>query len=338
MRREVRYASGPDPEGAMAATKKKGVKRRRNVTKATTPLDPRGMRGDPTAEVASLAASVEADGGALLGAYREPYAGRWLLLVALPIEKVERTPYQRDLSDAHVRRLGIVISKVGRFLDPIVATRNEDGTYWTPNGGHRLQALTELGAKSITALLVPEPDVATKILALNTEKAHNLREKALEVIRMARSLSGADGIAKEKDFAFEFEEAAFLTLGACYELKGRFGGGAYHPMLKRIDEFLDRPLAKSLEVRADRARRMLALDERVGEIVAQLRERGLVSAYLRPFVVARINPLAFSKAKTADFDDTLEKATANAKKFDPSKIRPEHLARMGGAPPAAEEG
>ena len=83
-----------------------------------------------------------------------------------------------------------MIEKIGRFLDPIIAIRHDDA-YWTPNGNHRLQALKKLGAKTVIALLVPDPQVAFKILALNTEKAHNLREKSLETIRMARALAGA---------------------------------------------------------------------------------------------------------------------------------------------------
>ena len=83
-----------------------------------------------------------------------------------------------------------VIEKIGRFLDPIIAVR-KDEQYWTPNGNHRLQALKKLGAKTIVALLVPDADVAFKILALNTEKAHNLREKSLETIRMARALAAS---------------------------------------------------------------------------------------------------------------------------------------------------
>ena len=67
----------------------------------------------------------------------------------------------------------------------------DDGQYWTPNGNHRLQALKKLGVKTMMALLVPDPKVAFKILALNTEKAHNLREKSLETIRMARALADA---------------------------------------------------------------------------------------------------------------------------------------------------
>ena len=139
-----------------------------------------------------LAGLVESDGGAVLGRYSDPFGGTPLLLVALPVDKVEPTPYQRDPSDAHVKRLMGVIETIGRFLDPIVAVRG-DGGYFTPNGNHRLQALKKLGVRTVIALLVPDPAVAFKILALNTEKAHNLREKSLETIRMARAL------AKERD-------------------------------------------------------------------------------------------------------------------------------------------
>ena len=51
--------------------------------------------------------------------------------------------------------------------------------------------MRKLGARTIIGLLVPDPDVAFKILALNTEKAHNVKEKSLETIRMARALAGA---------------------------------------------------------------------------------------------------------------------------------------------------
>ena len=115
-------------------------------------------------------------------------AGTPAVLAALPIDRVEPTPYQRDPSDPHVKRLMNVIETLGRFLDPIVAVRHDDA-YWTPNGNHRLQAMRKLGAKAIVALVVPDAEVAFKILALNTEKAHNLKEKSLEAIRMLRALA-----------------------------------------------------------------------------------------------------------------------------------------------------
>ena len=167
---------------------------------------------------------MDASGGAVLSAYREPLGGHALLFAALPVDKVDRTPYQRDVSDPHVRRLTLAMDKTKRYLDPIIAVREGEG-YLTPNGGHRLTALKELGARSVLALLVPEKAVAYQILALNIEKAHNLREKALEVVRMYRDLAQLDPKRKESDFALEFEEPALPTLGFAYEERGRLSGG-----------------------------------------------------------------------------------------------------------------
>src|SRR5262249_40228594 len=148
-------------------------------------------------------------------------------------------------------------------------------------------------------------------LALNTEKAHNLREKALEVIRMARDLAPR-GDQTEKDYAVEFEEPAFLTLGVCYEKNGRFAGGAYHALLKRLDEFVGKPLVEALAAREERAAALLELDQAVAAAMAALKERGFESPYLRPFVIARINPIRFHKGAPPDFDETIAKMLASA--------------------------
>jgi ParB family chromosome partitioning protein len=286
--------------------------------------------GKPSAAAAALAADIEKDGGAALASYRDPLGGHWQLLAALPLDRVQPTPFQRDLSEAHVKRLTGVLQALDRFLDPIIAVRSPDGRYWTPNGNHRLAGLRALGARSVVALVLPEADVAYKILALNTEKAHNLREKSLEVIRMARDLAPRDA-KTEKDYALEFEEAAFLTLGVCYEQNGRFAGGAYHAILKRIDSFLGKPLEKALVVRAERGEKLLAVDAAVVAAMTALKEKGFESPYLRPFVVARINPIRFQRGAKADFDETLEKMLGSATKFKADNVKPEHLARAGGA-------
>jgi len=285
-----------------------------------------------------LAAQVEEDTGAVLGRYSDPFGGKPLLLVALPIDRVEPTPYQRDASDAHVKRLMGVIETIGRFLDPIVVVR-DDGQYLTPNGNHRLQALKKLGVRSVVALLVPDAEVAFKILALNTEKAHNLREKSLETIRMARALaarksSSGDG---EKTFAFEFEQPAFLTLGPCYEERPRLSGGAYQSILRRVDEFLDEPIGKAVKERERRARKILKLDDAVSAAVEKLKAKGLTSPYLKPFVVSRVNYTRFSKATSFDFDEALDKIIASAQKFNVDRVKQEDVVRAGGGAAPDEE-
>jgi ParB family chromosome partitioning protein len=308
--------------------------------KPKAPPEPRGLEArriaaaQPPAAVAALAQQVAEDGGTVLTTFRDPLGGHWQLLAALPVALVDPTPYQRDLSPAHVARLASAIDRLGRFLDPVIAVRAESGRYWTPNGHHRLGALKSLGARSVTALVVPEHEVAHRILLLNTEKAHNLRERALEVIRLAEGLAALDD-RPEREFEAEFEEAALVTLGACYQQDGRFSGGAYHPVLKRVDRFLGAKLPKALETRRERAGKLLRLNERVNQAVAALKAKGFESPYLKAFVVARINPVRFQRKAKAEFDETIDKMLAAAERFDAGKVKLDQLARTGGVP--AEE-
>jgi len=311
--------------------KKKTVRRRKKVGAQSVGLSAAETADANDAGARALASQITEDGGAALAIYREPFGGTPAVLAALPIDRIEPTPYQRDPSEPHVKRLMNVVETLGRFLDPIISVRHDDG-YWTPNGNHRLQAMRKLGAKSVIALVVPDSDVAFKILALNTEKAHNLKEKSLETIRMLRALADERGSRQEREFAFEFEQPAFLTLGAAYEERPRLSGGAYNPVLRRIDDFLDEPLSRALKERARRGKSVLAIDDQVATIVDKLKKRGLTSPYLRPFVVARINPIRFSTSTEFDFDDVLGRMQKNAAKFNVDKVRQEDVVRAGGGP------
>jgi ParB family transcriptional regulator, chromosome partitioning protein len=311
--------------------KKRTIRRRKKTPPKSVGLAPAETREVSDAGASALGRHIDADGGAVLASYREPFGGTAVVLAALPIDQVEPTPFQRDPSEPHVKRLMHVIETLGRFLDPIIAIR-EEGKYWTPNGNHRLQALRKLGAQSILALVVPDRDVAFKILALNTEKAHNLKEKSLETIRMMRALADRGDKREERAFVFEFDQPAFLTLGAAYEQRPRLGGGAYHPLLRRIDDFLEDPLPRAMNEHERRAQKLLAIDDRVGEIVQQLKARGLTSPYLRPFVVARINPIRFSTSTEFDFDEVMGRMERAADKFKVDKIRQEDVVRAGGGP------
>jgi ParB family transcriptional regulator, chromosome partitioning protein len=311
----------------------KRTKKKRAVAQAASRgLDARRLAGSaPPAEVEELARAIEEDGGSVLATYRDPLGGNWQFLAALPIDRVEPTPFQRDLSDAHVGKVLKAIDKLGRYLDPVIAVPASDGLYWSPNGYHRLAAMKELGAKSIVALVIPEPEVAHHILLLNTEKAHNLRERALEVVRLAEALAVMDD-RPESEFETEFEEAALVTLGLCYQQNGRFSGSAYHPILRRCDRLMRRSLPDALMERRLRADKLLELNELVNQAVASLKAKGMESPYLKAFVVARINPLRFQRKPTADFDETIDKMLGSARRFDAGKIRSDQVARSGGTP------
>lgn len=311
-----------------------GSPRRKKPPAALPGLEaPEAVAGPPPADIEALAREIAAEGAGVAGPYRDPVGGHWHLLAVLPLDAVQPTPFQRDLSETHVARLTDVIGRMGRFLDPIIAVRAPGGGFWTPNGHHRLAAMRKLGARSILAVVVPEMSVAYQILAMNTEKGHNLREKSLEVLRMARSLAAVDP-RPEKDCALEFEEPDYLTLGLAYEKRGRLSGGAYHPVLKRVEEFLADPLPRALEIRAARADRLLALDDAVAAAVAALKERGFTSPYLKAFVVARINPLRFRKGAPMGVDAALDAMDGAAARFDAGRVK---LGDLAAAPPGPAE-
>ncbi|MGH7510304.1 MAG: ParB N-terminal domain-containing protein [Gemmatimonadales bacterium] len=320
----------------MAEPKTEKKATRRSKKKAAAEPRSRGIApdaigsGTPPAEVTRLAQAIEADGGTVLAPYKDPLGGNWQLFAALPIDLVEPTPYQRDLSKPHVERLSAAIDKLGRYLDPMVVVRSEEGKYWTPNGNHRLAALRQLGARSAIAIVVPEIEVAHRILLLNTEKAHNLRERSLEVIRLAELLAATES-RPERDYEIEFEEPALLTLGLCYQENGRFAGGAYHPILRRIEKWQSAALPKALETRRERAKRVLQVDAAVSEAMKALKARGFESPYLRPFVVARINPIRFKRGP-ADADETLDTMLSAARRFDAGRVRADQVAKVGGVP------
>ncbi len=282
---------------------------------------------DPARAVVALAEQVEKDGGRALAVYQEPVGEHWQIFCLLPMARVEPTPYQRDLSPTHVKRLHEVVKKIDRFVDPVVVMSPKPGLYWTPNGNHRRAVLAKLKAEMIPAILVPEPEVAFQILALNTEKAHNLKEKALEVIRMYRGLIEEEPEAGEEDYAFQFESPHFITLGLLYEQNKRFAGGAFAPILRRVDKFLKGGFPRSYKERQERAELVRATDEALGRVVAKLKKRGITHPYVKNFVLARTTPLTRQRKTLPSFEQTWKKLAENLEAFDVAKVRYEDIQR-----------
>jgi ParB family transcriptional regulator, chromosome partitioning protein len=284
--------------------------------------------GEPPRAVTELAEQVVRDGGQVLGLYQEPLKDAWQLVALLPLSAVKPTPYQRDLSKPHVQRLVDVVKKLGRFVDPIVVVPGGPGVYWTPNGNHRREALVRLKADVIPAIVIPDARVAYQILALNTEKAHNVKEKALEVIRMYRDLMQEDARATEDDYSFQFEAPYLVTLGLLYERKPRFAGGAFAPILRRVDKFLKQPLPRAYAERERRAGLVQAADEVLTDVVAKIKKRGINHPYVKNYVLARVTPLSRARKTLPSFEQTFERLRENLEKFDPAKVRYEEIARV----------
>jgi ParB family chromosome partitioning protein len=287
--------------------------------------------------VREMTDQVTADGGRVLAAYREPVGEHWQLFCLLPTEKVAPTPYQRDLSPTHVKRLHEAIKKIDRFVDPIVVVSPGPGIYWTPNGHHRLKVLQKLKAETCPALLLLEPEVAFLILALNTEKAHNLKEKSLEVIRMYRGLAEAEPRKGEEDYVFQFEAPHLVTLGLLYEQNKRFAGGAFAPLLRRVDKFLSGTFTRTLPQREARAEKVRAADAALADVVGQLKKRGIRHPFVKNYVLARTTPLSRARKTMPSFDQALDKLLANIEGFDVAKVRYDDVQRSAvTAIPAAE--
>src|SRR5437588_2080592 len=214
-------------------------------------------------EAAEAGSRAKGEGGIVLGCYSDPLGKNPLILAILPIDSIEPTPFQRDLSQTHHRKLADVIDRTGLFLDPVIAVTAPGKGFWTPNGRHRLEAMRRLGARAITALVVPKREVAWQILALNTEKAHNLRDKSLEVIRIFRNLMEETPGKTEKEFSYYLEEPSFVTMGLCYEKTPRFSGAVYNSFVRRLTELSDESLGKALKAHEKIAGMLLELDEKV---------------------------------------------------------------------------
>src|SRR5262249_13524723 len=111
-RRDSRPARRARGERSMA--KKARAPRRKKAAAGSVGLTASETATVDAGDLRDLTKAIDNDGGVVLGSYRDPFGATPVLLVALPIERVEPTPYQRDPSDAHVKRLVTVIDKVGR--------------------------------------------------------------------------------------------------------------------------------------------------------------------------------------------------------------------------------
>ncbi|MBI2205332.1 MAG: chromosome partitioning protein ParB [Candidatus Rokubacteria bacterium] len=292
---------------------------------------------EPARAARALAEQVGRDGGRVLALYQEPVGEHWQIFCLLPRDRVQASPYQRDLSPTHVKRLTEAVKRIDRFVDPIVLVSPQPGVYWTPNGNHRRAVLDKLKADYVPAILVTETTVSFDVLALNTEKAHNLKEKSLEVIRMYRALVTEEPGTTEEDWSFQFESPHFITLGLLYETNKRFAGGAFAPILRRVDKYLKVKLPKGLEEREARAELVRAADEALGGAVQKIKKRGINHPYVKNYVLARTTPLTRARKTLPPFEQTFRKLKENIEDFDVSKVRYEDVQRSAiMAIPAAE--
>src|SRR5207302_3335297 len=128
-------------------------------------------------------------------------------------------------------------------------------------------------------------------------------------------------------------EGSLVTLGAAYEKRPRLAGGAYSPMLRRVDPLLEKPVTDALPRREALADKLLAVDDLVTQKVDALKARGMKSPYLRAFVVARVNPVRWASEIKISVDEALAECKAKLEKFNVEGVQEKDLAKVGGPPP-----
>ncbi len=239
------------------ATKKKATRKRAKPAPEPRGLTPKQLvSAQLPASLERLREQIGEDGGR---GGRQPIASRWAaqwqLFAGLPIERVEPTPYQRNLSEPHVERLAKAIDKLGRFLDPVIAVRTDEGQYWTPNGHHRLAALRQLGARSIVALVVPEHGGGAPHPAAQHREGAQPARARFGGDSAGRGAGGA-GRPPRAGVRGRVRRALAADAGLRATSKnGRFAGAAYHPVLKRTEKFLASKLSNALQTRREQAER-----------------------------------------------------------------------------------
>jgi ParB family chromosome partitioning protein len=221
-----------------------------------------------------------------------------------------------------------VIAKLGRFLDPIVAVPAPNGGFWTPNGNHRREALRRLGREYIPAVVVPDPQVAFEILALNTEKAHNLKEKALEVIRMYRALLSLRNPQKRRRSSLSSSRRpTWPPWGLSTRKSERFLRLRLRPQsCEKWTGFWIWSSPWLWRSGKRRAGLLLEVDALVEPIVQALRERGYTQPFVKHGVVSKVNPVKRKKIVTMSFDEAMARMKAALSALEPEKLRVEELA------------
>ncbi len=217
-----------------------------------------------------------------IAVFEDPIKKQPLRLAIFRLEEIEPPPFQRDLSESLKKHLEMAIEKLG-FLTPIVVVP-KGGKYYVVDGRHRLEAMRELGAKEISAIVVDE-SLYHYILEFNTEKPPNVKEKSKQAYRLFMDFLKEDPEIMEEDLFTYFKEPMLITFGfAIEEYDSRFPASFYENFLSKIDEFLRMPLNKAVMERRKRAESLIELNKVVNEKYAEF---GWENALLKGEIVRK---------------------------------------------------
>jgi ParB family chromosome partitioning protein len=214
--------------------------------------------------------------------FEDPVKGQPLKLALFRIEEIEPPPFQRDISESLKKHLEMSIEKLG-FLTPIVVVP-KGGKFYVVDGRHRLEAMRDLGAKEILAVVADE-SLYHYILEFNTEKPPNVKEKSKQAYRLFMDLLKEDPELIEEELFTYFKEPMLITFGfTIEEYDSRFPASFYESFLEKVDQFLRLPLNSAAEERRTRAKALLELNRAVNEKYAEF---GWENALLKGEIVKK---------------------------------------------------
>lgn len=245
--------------------------------------------------------------------YREPVGKVEVEFKLIPLSELKPAPFQREISEAHVKKLSEAILKVGMFIDPLVVYE-KGGTYYVVNGQHRLEAYRNLFSEGeLPCIVIPE-EKAKYIITLNTEKSPSIKDKSTEALKIYREMLPLN--VTEREILDFITEPCYVTFGILYERNERFPASALHSLIKRIDKPIEKPLSEAFEERKKRADRLEELYENYYlPIRNKLLEKGVNQLYVGQIIASRINPFGRKRIIEEDFDSAMDKIIERAREF-----------------------
>ena len=203
-----------------------------------------------------------------IAVFEDPVKKQPLKLAVFNIEEIKIPPFQRDISESLKKHLEMAIEKLG-FLTPIIVVE-KNGNFYVVDGQHRLEAMRDLGAREILAIIADE-SLYHHILEFNTEKPPNVKEKSKQAYRLYIDLYNQDPSFIEADLFTYFKDPVYITFGFVLEEKEkRFPASFYESFVSKIDEFLNEELSTAIEERRRRADALVELNNVVNEKFAEL--------------------------------------------------------------------
>jgi hypothetical protein len=254
--------------------------------------------------------------------FTDPIKKQKLTFQLVPIEKLSVISFQRQPSKYHIKHLVASIERIG-FIVPLVVTpaSDESDKFVVIDGQHRLLAAKEVGGLKVLPVIVVPSQLAQLMMNLNIEKELNIREKANVSLALYREYLNRQGdyFETEPELIDAIEAAYYVTLGLAYEEDVRLNGSTFVAILKKCDEFLEKPLSEAYNFRRSRAKTIIVVQNLLREIAEKLKAVGKWHPYIHQQILAWANPVR-RKRLPIEFDDLFTELLENLEKI---KAQPE---------------